>query len=366
MAAASASPSPTPTCSWAGSTRRCSPSAASLWTRDGRAPPSRRWPPAPPPPTQPPPTPAGAPPPGAPPPAGPGGGGPPAGGAGGGGPGAGPPGGGGGAGADPLALARGIVDVANAKMARAVRRISVERGHDPRGFCLVAFGGGGPLHACDIAENLGMPAVLIPRYPGATSALGLLLSDVLRDYSRTVMLRTADTDPSGLDAAFSALEERARADLDAEGVAPRQMELVRLADMRYAGQSFELPVPAPALDAARLDRDFHALHAERFGYSRPDAPTEVVNLRVKAVGHTAPLHLKQQPTGAADAAPAIRDRRTLALDAPVEVPVYDRDILSPGMAFDGPALVVQPDSTFLLRPDWRARVDEWGNLVASI
>lgn len=243
----------------------------------------------------------------------------------------------------------------------------MERGHDVRDFCLVAFGGGGPLHACALAESLGIRRMLVPRFPGATSALGLLLSDVAREYSRTVMVAAPAAGGDDLEQGFAALEETARADLHAEGIAPRRTELRRLLDMRYVGQSYELPVPLRALDLPRAAADFHALHAQRFGYSRPEAPVEVVNLRLKAIGGAARLRLRPEaetPGATPDA--ALRERRKVIVDAPERVPVYDRDLLAPGAAWLGPALVVQSDSTFLLHPGWQARVDGYGNIIAAL
>lgn len=261
------------------------------------------------------------------------------------------------------AVAAGIVRVANVQMARALRRVSVERGHDPRGCCLVPFGGGGPLHACELAELAGIRRVLVPPCPGTLSALGLLLSDVIKDYSRTVVLPTQRLTAENLEAMFSEMDRQAAADMAAEGVTPADVLARRSLDMRYRGQSYELTIPAAPPEG--LTAAFHAAHAALYGHSSPGQPTEVVQVRLQSVGRTAqpvPPVLSYQPR---HASPVPIDRRRAQLGRWLDVPIYRRPDLLPGQRFNGPALVLQDDTTTLVAPDWRAAVDGAGNLRLS-
>ncbi len=255
-----------------------------------------------------------------------------------------------------------VVRVANANMERAVRRISVERGHDPRRFTLVAFGGGGPLHACELAEGLDIPRVLVPLVPGVLSALGMTAAEPTRDYSRTVMLSPAEatmTDP------FAPLVELARAEMAAEGYDPARLSLRRGLDMRYRGQSHELTVGvSPEMDAAALTEAFHAVHAARYGYARPEAAVELVTARLSAVAPSAGLRLPRHEPGGRDPSAAMIGRRPVRFTAGfAEATLYDRAQLRPGNALPGPAVVYQYDTTTIVPPGWSAAVDEGENLV---
>jgi N-methylhydantoinase A len=261
-------------------------------------------------------------------------------------------------GLSPEAAAEGIVRVTNAQMARALRRVTLERGHDPRECCLVAFGGGGPLHACALAEQTGMRAVLVPRYPGALSALGLLLADVEREHSRTVMQGAEALAQETLDALFTPLEVAALEQMRAEGVLDGDVLLERWLAMRYRGQSYEIVVPAAADPAAA----FHAAHRDAYGYADPAAPVELVHVRLRARGrvpHPDLPRARPEPTPPLEAS----RHRPVYLSDWIDTPVFTRDALRPGVAFAGPALVVQEDSTTLVPPGWHARVDAGFNLL---
>ncbi|MBI3911776.1 MAG: hydantoinase/oxoprolinase family protein [Armatimonadetes bacterium] len=246
--------------------------------------------------------------------------------------------------------AAGVVRIANIQMARALRRVSVERGHDIRQFTLVAFGGGGPVHACQLAEETGMSEVLVPRYPGALSAIGMLLCDVEREYSRTVMRPTDRLAPGALAEAFAQLEAAAHADLAAEGVPPVDRVLVRWVDMRFRGQSYELGVEAGEADPAAWAQRFHARHRQSFGYADPNEPTEVVNVRLRATGR---IPRPRLPAGALRRRPEPRPCgvQPIYWDDWRLCPLYDRAMLAPGQALSGPALVLQEDTTTCLPPD---------------
>ncbi len=264
------------------------------------------------------------------------------------------------------AAAWGILQVANAAMDRAIRRISIERGHDPRDFTLVAFGGAGPLHACELAERLSLRRVLVPRAPGVLSAFGMLLADLVRDYSQSILRRAEGMGAAALDGLFAPLEARARDEMAAEGVARPRLE--RTADLRYAGQSFEINVAAA--DPARLTAEFHAHHARRYGHAHPEAPVEIVTLRVRAVGETAAPKFADIPAGDADPraaqvgeAPAWFEGPAGA--GPMPTRLFDRGLLRAGNLITGPAVVFQLDATTVIPPGWTALKDRAGSLVLA-
>ncbi|HTE16922.1 MAG TPA: hydantoinase/oxoprolinase family protein [Armatimonadota bacterium] len=261
------------------------------------------------------------------------------------------------------AMAEGVLRIANVQMARALRRVSVERGHDPRRFCLVAFGGGGPLHACDLAIETGIPTILVPLYPGTLSALGMLLSDVQKEYSRTV-IRPVRSEMGDLERVFGELEAGARADLAAEGVAGADTELARWIDVRYRGQSYELGLPDPGLDAGAVEAAFHQAHRRRFGYASEQAPCEIVTLRVRATGRVEPLTLPYDEPR--EGTPLPQATQPLHADGRwSECPVYERGLLTPGQALAGPALLTQEDTTTWIPASWFARVDGWYNVIIT-
>ncbi len=265
----------------------------------------------------------------------------------------------------PIALAEGVIRVANAHMEQAIRVISIERGFDPRQFTLVPFGGAGPMHALDLAEALRIGQVLIPRTPGVLSALGLALADFIVDRSRTLMWPLADTTPHALEQALALLLADARAATLAEGVAQDALRLTWALDLRYRGQSFELTVPMERCDPTAAAQRFHQAHERRYGYARPEAPVELVTVRVTATGlRPKPNFPRPASAVSSDPRPALVDETRLAVGgAWLAAPVYARSLLAPGHILEGPALVVQEDATTVLIPGWRAQVDPWLNLL---
>jgi N-methylhydantoinase A len=257
--------------------------------------------------------------------------------------------------------ALGVVRVANANMERALRLVSVERGHDPRLFALVSFGGAGGLHAAALATALRIPKVLIPAYPGAFSALGVLLADVVKDYSRTVMVTVAGTDeiPREIADEFAALEHQAVAELSAEGFAPAQTKLLRALALRYRGQSFELEVAADGEVLA----EFHRAHRERYGHADPQRAVEIVSVRLRGVGVTEKPNLKYVKPGRRHRPKPQRDWLVWLGEKRRRVAVYDRTELQPGAVIAAPALIVEYGSTTLIPPGWKATVDGWQNLL---
>jgi N-methylhydantoinase A len=266
------------------------------------------------------------------------------------------------------AAAAAVVDVVNHAMAEVLKIVSVQRGHDPREFALAAFGGAGPLHCAALARELGIAEIVCPPIPGAFSALGLIGSDLKRDYVRTVYVTTAAADPAGLEAAFAALEREGAAMLDRAGVARAAQRFERSIDARYARQSYELAVPVPpgALDAAQLARvaeTFHDLHRRTYGHDNRGEPVQLVNVRLSAIGATAVLAVRDQPAPAGTDAVKARRRLWFRDAGAIEAAVYDRRLMPAGLAATGPAVIESLESTILVPPGWQARMDDDGFVV---
>jgi N-methylhydantoinase A len=275
-------------------------------------------------------------------------------------------------GLDVVRAAFGIVSIANANMERALRVSSAERGYDPREFVLVAFGGAGPLHAAALAQAVSVPRVLVPEAPGVFSALGLLVADIRHDLVRSYLARADRLEPETLERLFADLEAAGVELLDRDHVASDRRLLRRSADLRYVGQAYEVNVPVPtgmadrAAIAAVVGR-FHAEHQRLYAHSAPGDPVEFVSLRVAAVAPVAPPAPAARSGAQGPAAP--RRRRHVYFeeaDGFADCPIYERGDLGPGMAFPGPAVVEQMDSTTLVHPGQLARVDEWGDLLLVI
>jgi len=274
-------------------------------------------------------------------------------------------------GLDPLAAASGIVEIANAHMIGAMRLVSVQRGYDPRDFVLVAFGGAGPLHANALARELGIPTVLVPPSPGIASAVGLLVTDIRHEFVATRRLRLDGLAPAALEALFAEFVREGEARLTRDGVPAAERRMLRSVDLRYHGQSFELPVPVPpgplsSADLARLREQFDAMHERAYGYAAAEDPVELVNVRLAAVGVTPKPRRAALPEGGPSAAPALKGRRDIWF-AEAEgfrpTGVFDRGKLLRGNVIDGPAIIEEPDASTLVHPGWTASVDEHANLV---
>ena len=271
--------------------------------------------------------------------------------------------------------ALGILRVVNANMERAIRAISLERGYDPRNFTLVPFGGAGPVHGCDLAQELGIPRVLIPARPGILSALGVAIADVVKDYSRTVMLRGSDLERTRLEEEFHGMEGLARAELEQEGLPAERMDARRFLDVRYVGQSFELTVDYPTSRASRtseglaraISDSFYRAHLQRFGYAVRAEPVEIVNLRLKLDLAVDKPDLQLEAAQGVDSFPTpIATVGVVFREGELETPLYDREQLSVGNRIAGPALVVQLDTTTVVPPGWQGEVDSHGNLLLAM
>jgi N-methylhydantoinase A len=267
----------------------------------------------------------------------------------------------------PEALAEGIVTIAIARMTSAIREISIQRGHDPRDFTLIAFGGAGPMHALALAQEIGIPRVLVPRHPGNFSALGLLASDIKHDDVRTRVgpLRERYALAGQL---FQQMERAARHQLAVEGFAPSQQRLARSLDLRYRGQAFELNVAAgeagaalPALDA--VEATFHRLHRTSYGHANPDAVIELVNARLAAYGLVGKPAGESRRDADVSLDGALLERRRVWFGGePRDCPVWERDRLPVRATLQGPAIVEEFGATTVVFPGWAGRLDEQGNL----
>jgi N-methylhydantoinase A len=268
----------------------------------------------------------------------------------------------------PEAAAR-IVEIVNANMAEALRIVSVERGHDARGFSLVAFGGAGPVHAAALADALHIPEVIIPPVPGAFSALGLVATDLKRDYVRTLYADLGSVDPARVAARFGAMEASGVAMLEAAQVPPERRALPRQADLRYRRQAYELTVPIAEGPITRATLDagmaaFHAKHELTYGHANRSEPVQLVNLRLSAVGRLPGLMLAQPGDGSAA---RVRQRDVwFANTGFTPTPVHWRPGLTTGATVAGPAIIEAVDSTTVVPPDWLARVDEAGFLRLTL
>jgi N-methylhydantoinase A/oxoprolinase/acetone carboxylase beta subunit len=254
----------------------------------------------------------------------------------------------------PLDAARGVIRVVNANMERAIRVITVERGFDPRDFAMLAFGGAGPMHACELALGLGISHIVMPRNPGLLCAWGALGAPLGREYSLTVR----DTAPAYARLVRRArpMIARARAELLAEGASAGRIRHELWADMRYRGQSYEIEVPL----GPRFIGGFHEAHRRTFGHSAPTSPVEVVNLRLRA--NAREFVLKPDRIARSPAPAPIRRAPALVGYKVRTVPIYARDALGAGVRLDGPMIVVELSATAYVAPEFSLRVDDYGNL----
>lgn len=273
-------------------------------------------------------------------------------------------------GLDALSTAAAIVDIAVSELAGAIRLISIEKGRDPRDFALMPFGGAGPLHAIAIARELGIPHVLVPRFPGLTSALGCILADVRHDFVQTVNMPFATLDPNGIDRIFAAQVEEGRALLTREKVEVEDVVVRHEADLLYRGQShvIRMPVQSPGFDAQAVIAAFTQHYMDRFGISLTEMAPVLVNARTTVIGVRERIDLslfRPQVEGTIDDA-RIGERDVYFDGQWLKTAIYRRDLLPAGARFEGPAIVEQLDSTLVVDPGSRGHVDEMGNILVEI
>jgi N-methylhydantoinase A len=265
------------------------------------------------------------------------------------------------------AAAEGVIRIIDVKMEEAIKAISTMRGHDLRDFMLLAFGGAGPLHAGRMARDLGMAGVIVPRYPGVFSAIGLLMSDVKHDYIRSRMTPLSEITPADVNGMFDELSAQALDELRSDGFADDRIRIERALDLRYAGQGYEIAVPCPSsADLQELRLAFDRQHKAMFGHMAPDESVEIVSYRVRGIGLVPPVELPRFKRAGSTLADAKRETRRVRFDGvDVDCPVYQRERLDVGLSFAGPAILDQFDCTTVICPGQVARVDEWKNLIVT-
>ena len=275
-------------------------------------------------------------------------------------------------GVDAREAARGVIRLAEDNMVNALKLVSLNRGRDPRDFALIAFGGGGPMHASALAREMGVRTVVIPAGAAVFSAWGMMMSDLRRDYVVTRLVDLAPGAAEGVEAAFAEVEARARAQFEAEGVVPGRVRLARLARFRYQNQEHttEVPLaPGPVTEErlAAIAEDFHATYEREYTY-RLDAPVEMVGLHVVATAEVGKLTLAEAALGSEDADPAQRGEREVdfATAGVHGAAIYDGEALRPGMRLAGPAIVETSGTTAVIHPGDAARVDGYGNLILTL
>jgi N-methylhydantoinase A len=281
--------------------------------------------------------------------------------------------------ADPLGLdvteaAYGIYRLVNTNMADATKVVSVEKGHDPRDFALVAAGGAGALHASQIAAIVGIPRVIVPKTASVFCALGMLESDLKHDYVRTMWTPFAALDLARLNQTFSEMEGEARRTLAVEGIPPDRITIERGMDLRYLGQHHEVAVPIPAGEVTaetlpEIARRFHAAHQRLFLYSEPESPLESINVRLTGTGLIPKTPLASWPAGGPDAGAAIKQRRPAYFGEGrgwVDTPIYDGRRLQAGNRLAGPAIIEEVTTTIVICPQDLAEIDRLGNVVIAV
>jgi N-methylhydantoinase A len=270
-----------------------------------------------------------------------------------------------------LEAADGILKIINAKMEEAIKAVSSQRGYDIRDFTLVAFGGGGPMHAGRMALDLGIPSVLVPLTPGVHSALGLLMSDVKHDYVRSKLAGLDELDLNEINAMFGQLTEQAKSDLRAEGFTDNEIRIDAFLDLRYAGQGYELTVPCPMPPLKKTDLElmrqrFDAQHEQASGHKAETEPVELVSLRLISYGLVPQAKLSPgKATGRTIEQAKTGERKVYFGEqhGAVNCRIYSRDLLEPGHEITGPAIIEQLDTTTVIHPEQEATVDEYKNLI---
>ena len=277
-------------------------------------------------------------------------------------------------GMEPMETAQGIISVVTANMARAIRVISVQKGYDPRDYALMAFGGAGPLHAVRLAAELDIARVIVPRNPGILCAMGLLLTDLRADFSATRLIPLEAENIAAIGEAVDAVGAEAGRWFETERIAPEARRATQSVDLRYEGQNYELTVPVPAGEITaqsleKLREDFTAAHIRMYGFAAEGERILCVTFRAEALGLVKKAELPMLPLGPQDASSAVTGRREIWFPETggfADSAIYARTALRPGMAFSGPAIVEQMDTTTLVPPGVTATVDGLENLILEL
>ena len=261
-------------------------------------------------------------------------------------------------------MAQGILDIVNARMADAIRTITIRRGIDPRDFSLFAYGGAGPMHAVALAEELEIAEVIVPLHPGAFSAWGMLQTDVKHELKQTFYGAWETVDRDALERAYKALEARGREHLLKEGIRRKDIAFLRSADFRYVGQEYQIncDMPAGKADKAAVRTAFDAAYLRQYGHANPDAKIEIVTIRAMGIGRLDRPGMVSPRT--ADAAPA-RRRKVHFNGKPVPTAIVDRAGINRNAAVRGPAIIEEPTATTIVPPGWRATIAAGGHMLIT-
>jgi N-methylhydantoinase A len=261
---------------------------------------------------------------------------------------------------DPVQLAEGIIDVANTHMERAIKVISVEKGFDVRDYTLVSFGGAGGQHACELASNLSMRGVMIPKNAGVLSAVGMTISDIVKDYSKSVLASVVNSDFNKFLKMLMPLVRIGKNEIRAEGIPENKIKTEKFLDMRYVNQSHEITLPFKK----SFVEDFHQLHKRLYGYAGREYEVEVVNVRVRVTGKTKkPSFVKKSESMKKENGELLNVSRCFFNGKWMQANVYDRSSLSTGFSIKGPALIAEETSTTFLPPNYLCDVDAYENLI---
>ena len=272
-------------------------------------------------------------------------------------------------GMDVFEVAEGIINVVNTSMVKGIRYVSVERGYDPREFALVCFGGNGPVHSVELAEELVVPQIIIPFAPGVNCAYGLLIADFRCDFVRTYLKNIDQLDMREINSIYKDMEDTAKDKMRGDGFLPRDIVISRTLDIRYLGQSYELEV---SVSSGRITRKgiksvrsrFDILHKKSYGFSRTSEPSEVVNLRITCIGQTQKAQLKKEKPADKNPKEAMKGKRKVLLKGRFQIAnIFDRDKLMPGNQIKGPAVIEQADSTTLLFAGNIGKIDRYRNII---
>jgi len=264
--------------------------------------------------------------------------------------------------------AEGILKVVNANMIRGIKTVSVEKGYDAREFAIISFGGAGSLHAIDLARELDMSEVVIPLYPGANSAVGLLTADFRYDYSMTFFFKVNELSLDDLNAAYNQLEQQGIEQMEKEKISSGNIRLIRSVDMRYSGQAYELNLPVlggtlTADSLKSINQQFHSQHKTLYGYAREKEATEFVYLRLSSVAILEKPKFLKAALPSKDPSGALKGHRQVYMEGQfVETPIYERDRLKPGNTFLGPAVIEQLDTTSMIYQGQNVFIDEYNNV----
>jgi N-methylhydantoinase A/oxoprolinase/acetone carboxylase beta subunit len=265
-----------------------------------------------------------------------------------------------------IETAAGVIEIANANMEKAIRVISIERGFDPRDFALFSFGGAGGMHAVDIASHLKMPRVIVPKNAGVLSSLGLLMADSIKDYSKSILKTAEKTSKEELANHFKKLIEKSIKSMKEDGFQEDAVTIFSFLDLRYQGQSYEITIPYRNKITSNLSfiSDFHKAHRKLYSYHHEQRAVEIVNIRLKAVGTTKKIKLKRLPPKNKNPERAFMKKQAIHYEGKTwQASVYKRALLATGNEINGPALIVDPESTAFLPLSYTLEVDGFLNLI---